>query len=280
LEDGTNVNVSDVSVEASPPLGRAITNYIASVPLSEREATARELNRFGRWLGSETPLAQISPADVARYQEQFPESSVDINRRLEPVKLFLTSLKSQKLTSVNLGAQIRLRRASTTRRSVENGRPEPEVVRVTEEGHARLTAELQHLEGVIRPQVTDDLRRAAADKDFRENAPYDAAKQKLSEVQSRINEIRRTLGAASIYTTSSIETVDLGMIVTLHSIEDDEEVVFTIVGPGEVSARDGKISLQSPIGKALADRRTEEIVAVQTPAGEHTYRIVRIEQRK
>jgi transcription elongation factor GreA len=163
---------------------------------------------------------------------------------------------------------------------VQDSRPEPEVVRVTEEGYAKLTTELQHLESVVRPEVTDDLRRAAADKDFRENAPYDAAKQKLSEVQSRINDIRRTLGAASIYTAESFETVDLGAKVTLHSIDDDEEVVFTIVGPGEVSPREGKISLQSPIGKALSDRREGEVVDVQTPAGSHHYRIVRIEQRK
>jgi len=274
------VGPSDISAEGQPSLGRAISSYISSVPVAERETTARELNRFGRWLGTDTPLERITPNDVARYQEQFPESSVDINRRLEPVKSFLTNLKTQKLTAVNLGAQIRLRRPPTGRRSVENSRPEPEVVRVTEEGHALLTAELQHLEGVVRPQVTDDLRRAAADKDFRENAPYDAAKQKLSEVQGRINDIRRTLGAASIYTAESTEAVDLGTMVTLHSLDDNEEVVFTIVGPGEVSAREGKISLQSPIGKALADRRPEEVVSVQTPAGEHTYRIVRIERRK
>jgi transcription elongation factor GreA len=269
------MNGSDVIL-----LSQAISSYIAAVPMADREDTARELNRFGRWLGTDTPLDRITPVDVARYQEQFPESSVDINRRLEPVKTFLTSLKTQKLTAVNLGAQIRLRRPPTKRRAVENNRPEPEVVRVTEEGHARLSAELEQLERVVRPEVIEDLRRAAADKDFRENAPYDAAKQKLSEVQSRIDEIRKTLAAASIYTAESTETVDLGTTVTLHSLDDDEEVVFTIVGPGEVSPREGKISLQSPVGKALADRRPEEIVGVQTPAGEHTYRIVRIERRK
>jgi transcription elongation factor GreA len=272
------VDSSSVGNETLTLLSRAISAYVAAVPLAERETTARELSRFARWLGSDLPVERITPIDVARYQEQFPESSVDINRRLEPVKLFLTSLKTQKVTSINLGAQIRLRRPPAKRRL--DSRPEPEVVLVTEEGFALLTAELQNLEKVVRPAVTDDLRRAAADKDFRENAPYDAAKQKLSEVQSRIDEIRKTLGAASIYTAESTETVDLGTIVTLHSLEDDEEVVFTIVGPGEVSPRDGKISLQSPVGKALADRRPEEIVAVQTPAGEHTYRVVRIERRK
>jgi len=150
---------------------------------------------------------------------------------------------------------------------------------VTEQGFALLTSELEHLENVVRPQVTELLSRAFADKDFRENAPYDAAKQKLSEVQGRINDIRNTLSAASIYVGDSTEVVDLGTTVSLHSIVENEQVVFTMVGPGEVNPREGRISLQSPIGKALAERRVGEVVDVQTPAGAHTYRIERIERR-
>jgi transcription elongation factor GreA len=260
-------------------LGNAIGSYLSSVPLEEREATARELGRFARWLGNDTPLNQITPADVSRFQEQLPESAADINSRLLPIKSFLTSLKTQRLTTVNLGAYIRLRRPPAKRGRGDAIQQEPEHVLVTEEGFANLTAELDHLEKAIRPAATEDLRRAAADKDFRENAPYDAAKQKLSEIQTRINDIRRTLSAASIYTSDSTDTVDLGMVVTLHSLLDNEEVVYTIVGPGEVSPREGKISVQSPVGKALFDRRAGEVVEVQTPAGSHTYRIEHIERR-
>jgi len=225
-------------------------------------------------------VAAITAVDVSKYQEQFSESSVDINSRLEPVKTFLTSLKTQKLTPTNLGAFVRLKRAPTRRRASDNVQAEPEEVRITEEGFERLKTELDRLENEIRPEVTEDLKRAAADKDFRENAPYDAAKQKLSEVQGRINDIRKTLSAASIYTAESTETVDLGMAVTLHSLLEDEMVIYTIVGPGEVSPRDGKISLQSPIGRALADRRVGEVVDVETPVGIHTYRIENIERRR
>jgi transcription elongation factor GreA len=259
-------------------LGQAISDYLGRTPLEDRDTAARELGRFARWLGVDVPLARITPIDIQRYQEQFPESSVDINRRLEPVKAFLTSLKTQKLTSVNLGAHIRLRRPPTRRRATERVMAEPEQVRVTEQGYAALTAELNRLENEVRPEVTEALRRAAADKDFRENAPYDAAKQRLSEVQSRINDIRGTLAAASIYTGDSTETVDLGTTVTLHSLVDSEDVIYTIVGPGEVSPREGKISAQSPLGRAVADRRVGDIVEVQTPAGTDTYRIEKIER--
>src|SRR5204862_618327 len=133
-----------------------------------------------------TLLQQIAPVDVARYQEQFPESAVDVNSRLEPVKAFLTSLKTQKLTSVNLGAHIRLKRPSGKRGGASN-RPEPEEVAMTQEGFQTLSEELKHLESSVRPEVTEQLKRAAADKDFRENAPYDAAKQRLGVVQGRID---------------------------------------------------------------------------------------------
>jgi transcription elongation factor GreA len=262
----------------TPRLGQAISSYLSTVPLPERETTARELGRFARWVGTDAIVGQISAVDVSRYQEQFPESSVDVNGRLMPVKSFLTSLKTQKLTATNLGAHIRLRRASTRARTAAEREQEPEETRITEEGFDRLQTELEHLEKTVRPEVTDSLKSAFADKDFRENAPYDAAKQRLSEVQGRINDIRRTLSAASIYTADSTETVDIGTTVTLHSLDDDELVEFTIVGPGEVSAREGRISVQSPVGKALFARRQGEVVEVQTPAGAHAYRIERIEQ--
>jgi len=261
-------------------LGQAISAYVSTVPLTDRELASRELSRFGRWLGSDTPVTRITPIDVSRYQEQFSESSVDLNRRLEPVKSFLTSLKTKKATSVNLGAYIRLRRPSARKTALAGGRAEePPEVRITEQGYALLTKELEDLEGRVRPEVTEQLRRAAADKDFRENAPYDAAKQRLAEVQTRINDIRKTLAAASIYTGDSTEVVDLGMKVTLHSLIDDELVEYTIVGPGEVSARDGRISTQSPVGSALMERRVGEVVEVQTPIGPHSYRIEKIERR-
>jgi transcription elongation factor GreA len=262
-----------------PRLSQVIGTYLSSLPQDRRETTARELSRFSRWIGPDTAVDQISPVDVDRYQEQFSESTVDINSRLEPLKTFLTSLKTRKLTAINLGAQIRLKRPPTRKRASDANQDEPESIRVTEEGYANLSAELENLENVVRPEVTQDLQRAAADKDFRENAPYDAAKQKLSQVQGRINQIRATLAAASIYTAQGSDVVDLGMIVTLHSLDDNEEMTYTIVGAGEVSAREGKISLQSPIGKALAEHRAGDVVHVETPAGTHNYRIERIERR-
>ena len=84
--------------------------------------------------------------------------------------------------------------------------------------------------------------------------------------------------AASIYVGDSTDRVDLGTRVTLHSMQDEEQVVYTIVGAGEVSPREGKISTQSPVGRALLDRRVGDVVEVQTPAGVETFRVEQIER--
>ena len=223
-------------------------------------------------------MRRITAADVGRYQEGFPESSVDLNQRLEPVKVFLTQLKTKKHTDINLGAHVRLRRTQVRRSA--NNRPEVEAIQMTEEGYAALGLELVHLETEVRPQVTEQLTRAAADKDFRENAPYDAAKQRLGEIQGRINNIRSMLAAANIHTAVSDELVDLGMTVKLRDLADNDEVTYTVVGPGEVNLRQGLISAQSPVGQALMQKRPGDIVEVTTPVGTETYRIEHIERRR
>lgn len=264
--------------DGSLPLGKAIAAYVSTLPVADRESNTRELGRFARWLGASVPIEQIRPADVGRYQEAQPESAIDINQRLEPLKAFLAYLRNQKLIKVNLGAHVRLRRATQRKSSGAPGSEDAQVVRMTSEGYAALAQELEHLEREVRPQVTEELSRAFADKDFRENAPYDAAKQKLGEVQGRINQIRSMLSAASIQTSTSNEVVDLGVTVTLRDIHENEDVTYTVVGPGEVSLRERKISAASPVGSALVNHRVGDVVEVNIPGGAVTYRIERIER--
>jgi transcription elongation factor GreA len=121
------------------------------------------------------------------------------------------------------------------------------------------------------------MQRAAADKDFRENAPYHAAKEELANVQTRINSLRATISAAAIVERVSAGRVGLGSRVVLRDLEADEEMTFTLVGPGEIDARRGRISIQSPVAQALIDRSEGDDVAVQTPVGVTRYRIERIE---
>lgn len=260
-------------------IGRAITGYLADLLPEERDTVSAELHRMMRWFGAERGLGSVTPTDLERYQQQLLDSGIDPTLRLEPVKDFFTYAKQKKLTNTNLAAHIRIRRKTGARRIGVQGRSgdESPKVEVTAEGYEQLRRELERLETGVAPRVRVDLQAAYADKDFRENAPYDAAKQRLGEIQGKINELKATLSAATIIMApKSTERVTHGSTVTVRDLEADEDLTYTLVGPGEVDSRRGRISIASPVGKALQDKVPGETVVVQTPSGPTSYRIMRI----
>jgi transcription elongation factor GreA len=267
---------SDPSPDIMAPtrLGQAVSVYLTALPPAERDTQGSALNRFVRWLGPERELAAIIPIELERYQEQLGEIGVDPTRSLEGVRAFLTEARRRRWTDTNLGVHIKVRKRSTAARG--GGTGVETRVEMTQAGLEALQRELERLEG-LRPQLTDDLQRAAADKDFRENAPYDAAKQRLAEVQTRINGLRAQIGAAAIVEGGNTERAGLGTKVIVRDLEEDEELSYTLVGPGEIDARRGRISIQSPVGRALSDHIVGDTVPVNTPAGTVHYRIERIE---
>lgn len=256
-------------------LGEAVTTHVARLPQDERDFCARELNRFARWFGFERPLQSIQPADLERYQEQLGASGTD-SRKLEPLRQFLSDARARRLLDTSLAVHVRVRRKS--RAAVAGASTDAPVVRMTESGYANLKAELDRLDQEVRPRVLEDMQRAAADKDMRENAPYHAAKEQLAEVQSRIRMLQASLSAATIVQEErSDQRVGMGSTVTVRDLAEDEELSYTLVGPGEINLRRGRISIQSPLGRALSDRGVGEQVDVETPSGRQRYRIERIE---
>ncbi len=267
---------------ASPPdsatpmrLGQAASTYLTGLSPAEREAQAPALSRFVRWLGPERELSAIIPIELERYQEQLGEVGIDPTRSLDGVRAFLAEARKRRWTETNLGVHIKVRRKNVVSRSANAGVEQR--VEMTQAGLEALQGELQRLEQEVRPKLTEDLQRAAADKDFRENAPYDAAKQRLAEVQTRINSLRAQIAAAAIVEGGNTERAGLGTRVIVRDLEEDEELSYTLVGPGEIDARRGRISIQSPVGRALSDHVVGDTVQVHTPAGTVHYRIERIE---
>ncbi len=258
-----------------PSLGEAITAYVTRLPAAERDAAARELNRFARWFGFDRSLRQIQPADLERYQEQIGQAGGD-SRKLEPLRQFLSDARAKRLIDASLAVHVRVRRKAA-KAAAQSG-PEAPTIKMTEAGYANLKAELERLEREVRPQIQADMQRAAADKDLRENAPYHAAKEKLAEVQSKMNAIKASLSAATIVKEAeSTHRVGMGTTVVVRDIAENEELCYTLVGPGEIDPRRGRISIQSPLGRALADHAVGDLVEVETPSGRHHYRIERIE---
>jgi transcription elongation factor GreA len=260
----------------SKRLGQIAAQYLGRLPAGQRELAASEINRFVRHVGAERPVANITKLEVERYQQYLADTAGDAATRVEALKTFLSDLKAKKLTETNLGAGLRVRRRGGTANARKE---EAAVVELTREGLEQLQAELERLETEVAPAVRNDLAAAYQDRDFRENAPYDEAKRRMGEVQGQIERLRGQIKAARVVEReTSNERAGLGSKVVLRDLQFDEELDYTLVGPGEVDTRNRRISIQSPVGSALKDRAVGDTVEVDIPSGKARYRIERIEQ--
>jgi len=139
----------------------------------------------------------------------------------------------------------------------------------TKEGYDRAVAELERLRNVERPSVILAIQEARAQGDLSENAEYDAAKEKQGQIEARLHELEDKIARAAIITanTANSETVVFGAQVTVVDKALDKEIVYTLVGPEDVDLMQNRISISSPIGKALIGKRKGDLVEVQTPRG-------------
>lgn len=139
----------------------------------------------------------------------------------------------------------------------------------TKEGYDRAVAELERLRNVERPSVILAIQEARAQGDLSENAEYDAAKEKQGQIEARLHELEDKIARAAIITanTANSETVVFGAQVTVVDKALDKEIVYTLVGPEDVDLLQNRISISSPIGKALIGKRKGDLVEVQTPRG-------------
>lgn len=153
----------------------------------------------------------------------------------------------------------------------------PEPIYLTEEGIARLKVELEELKGPRRTELAKRLRSAVQMGDLSENADYHKAKEDQAFLEGRIQEIEYLLrNAVVIEKGATGGTVGIGNHVTIQEGDLPAET-YHVVGPKEADPRNGRISYESPIGRALVDRRVDDVVEVETPAGRLKFRILKIE---
>ena len=147
---------------------------------------------------------------------------------------------------------------------------------MTVAGEASLRTELEHLKKVARPRIIEAIAEARAHGDLKENAEYHAAREQQSFAEGRIQEIEGKLSHAQVIDVSKIPESDkviFGSTVEIINIETDVAVKYQIVGDDEAAVKDGKISYQSPIARALIGKEVGEVVVVLTPSGELEYEI-------
>lgn len=152
-----------------------------------------------------------------------------------------------------------------------------EQVHLTPEGIARLEEELAHLVHVRRPELTERLRKAIQQGDLWENADYMTAKEEQAFLEGRIQQIETMLrNAVVIQVNGSTGEVALGSRVAVVEEGSEEPEEFFIVGPAEADPTNGRVSHESPLGRALLGRRAGDRVTVQAPSGEIVFRIVAV----
>lgn len=149
-------------------------------------------------------------------------------------------------------------------------------VPMTVAGERKLREELQHLKAVVRPSISAAIAEAREHGDLRENAEYHAAREQQSFCEGRITEIERKLADAEVIDITRIEhsgKVVFGSTITLLNLDTEESVTYQIVGEDEADVTAGKISVVSPIARALMGKHEGDEVVVRAPAGEIEYEI-------
>ena len=154
-----------------------------------------------------------------------------------------------------------------------------EKVPMTIEGFKRLEEELQRLKSVERPRIIQAISEARSHGDLSENAEYHSAKEAQGMNEARVADIEDKLSRADVIDTSKMsgDTIKFGATVTLIDEDTDEKVKYRIVGETEANVRDGKISIGSPIARALIGKSKGDTAEVTAPKGSRSYEVVKIE---
>ena len=259
-------------------LSEAYNLFMTELKEEQRPASYQDLNRFVQWCGRDSSVGKLTPQVVAVYADWVGTGGKGALGKLEPVKTFLSFLKRKGLINASLASHVR---APKSKGRIKNPRNQASVEQawLTEEGYHELTARLEALKEE-RGKIIIDIRRAMADKDFRENAPLDAAKERQGFIESMIRELEETLSSAVVGgkpSSSNNLQVALGNKVVLKDVDSGQEVAYTLVHSTEAAPGDGKISNVSPVGKALLDKQVGKEVFITVPKGTLHYIIERIE---
>jgi transcription elongation factor GreA len=154
-----------------------------------------------------------------------------------------------------------------------------EKVPMTAEGYTSLEAEIKNLKTAERPRIIKLIAEARSHGDLSENAEYHAAKELQGITEARIADLEDKLSRADIIDVSKLkgDQVMFGATVTLIDEDTEDKVKYRIVGEIEGNVKEGKISITSPIARALLGKRKKDVVEVSTPGGGKSYEIVKVE---
>ena len=151
---------------------------------------------------------------------------------------------------------------------------------LTYEGLRKYEEELHDLKVIKRQEVAQKIKEAREQGDLSENAEYDAAKDEQRDIEARIEEIEKILKNAEVVVEDEVDLdkINVGCRVKIYDCEFEEELDYKIVGSTEANSLQGKISNESPVGKALIGAKVGDVVKVETQAGEIEYKVLGIQR--
>ncbi len=157
---------------------------------------------------------------------------------------------------------------------------EEKEVLLTKEGLHKLETELEHYKSVRREEVAERIKQAIAFGDISENSEYEDAKNEQAFIEGRIITLEKILKNARLMEDDDIRTdiISLGSRVTLKEMKSGREVNLLLVSSAESKLKDGKISVESPVGKAIVGKKVKSVVEVDAPAGRIKYKILKVEK--
>ncbi|MFP3898038.1 MAG: GreA/GreB family elongation factor [Dehalococcoidia bacterium] len=248
----------------SPTLAEACDAFLSQLPAEEAAQARGEVSRFVRWLGPSRRVTDVSPVDVASYGENIVPSAV------KPLRSFLTYIWKKGLSNMNLAPHLRARKTvskAAASRTVVPRQADRSRATLTAEGYAKLEQELVGLKEQ-RLRVVEEMQIAAVDKDFRENAPLAAARERKAHLDGRIKEIESVLKEARIMgQEQATSRAKLGDTVVLQDLSSGKDLTYTLVDPREANPTQGRLSVASPLGKAVLDKEKGQVAEVAAPAG-------------
>ncbi len=260
-------------------LQEAAEAYLNTLPRERIEEANKRIKNFMEWCGPDRrnqPLTSFTPHDIESYAEHVAKPGGDYVKKLEPVKIFLQCLKKQNITESNYAVHLKPPTSPLKARKVRThqaGGKETKVL--TREGYTELKSQLEQLKREI-PRLTEEITRAREDKDIRENAPLESAREAQALVQSKILELESTLKVAVIMEENGAicgAKASIGNTVCLKNEKTGDTAQYKLVDPNEADPSRGKISFISPLGKCILGRSAGEVVEVKAPIGLLRYKI-------
>lgn len=259
-----------------PTLAEAVDHYLTAIQPKDRDSALQEIHSFVRWFGSNRILCEIHVPDVGAYAEHVAMSSPEPQKRLEPVRAFLSFAYKQGWSRTNLSPHLHVKKTAV--KSVSPTRRDTAApISLTQQGFEELDRELKRLIAE-RPRIAEELEKARADRDFRENAPLDAAREHQAQVEARIRELEAILKTATVMDTfkQAATKIGIGDTVVLQDLSSNEEMCYTLVSSREANPSKGKISTASPTGKCILGRSEGDTIEVPAPAGIVRYLIKKV----